>query len=201
MAYDVNQVNSVFSELVKDVLQELDTQFNKGRIKGTDYATVYSNLLNTILQLSVDTPVKDNQITLSNKEFDLKQELSLLEIKLKEKELQLKEKELLLADAELDIKRSQLDIMNREIDLKERLGNLDISIKQEQLKLAGKDLEMKERQIRAFDDKIKSELFKIQMDAWSMMYGAVGGEGQAIPDILNGDEIRSLYNELKNRSN
>jgi hypothetical protein len=62
MAYDINQVEEAFDKLTAKVKAELDVQFNKGRIKGTDYTTVYSTLMNTVLQLCVDIPLKDKQV-------------------------------------------------------------------------------------------------------------------------------------------
>jgi len=62
MAYDTTQVLSVFDALSDKIKNQLDEQFKQGRIKGTDYANVYSNLMNTVLQLSFESPIKDSQV-------------------------------------------------------------------------------------------------------------------------------------------
>jgi len=64
MAYDIEQVKTVYDELTAKVKADLDKQFNKGRLKGTDYANVYSTLMNTCLQLAFEAPMKEAQIGL-----------------------------------------------------------------------------------------------------------------------------------------
>ena len=71
--YDTAQINSVYNDLANKVKTDLDEQFNKGRIKGTDYATVYSNLMNTILQLSFTAPLRDEQVKDTQEGIKLKQ--------------------------------------------------------------------------------------------------------------------------------
>jgi len=64
MAYDIEQVKTVYGELTAKVRADLDDQFNKGRLKGTDYANVYSTLMNTCLQLSFQAPLNEEQTKL-----------------------------------------------------------------------------------------------------------------------------------------
>jgi len=125
MAYDMGQVSSAFDTLSNKVLGELETQFNKGRIKGTDYSAAYTNLMNTILQLAMDAPLKEKQ----SNQYD-------------------------------------------------------------------NDARLKERQIQGFDDKIRSDLFKTQMDSWSMMFAS--GMLEEKPDIITNDETSVLYQDIKN---
>jgi len=62
MAYDIDQVTSTFNSLTEQIKNQLNEQFELGRIKGTDYANVYSSLMNTALQLSFETPIKEAQV-------------------------------------------------------------------------------------------------------------------------------------------
>ncbi len=64
MAYDIEQVKAVYDELTAKVKADLDEQFNKGRLKGTDYANVYSTLMNTCLQLAFQAPLNEEQTKL-----------------------------------------------------------------------------------------------------------------------------------------
>jgi len=140
MAYDIGQVTNMFDTLSTKVINELDSQFTKGRIKGTDYANAYAALLSTIIQVCVDVPLKDKQA----------QEL--------EKNVELKNK---------------------------------------QMQQIEKDLELKDRQIQGFDDKIRTDLFKTQMDTWGMMFSS--GMLDKKPDIITNDETSTLYNDIKNK--
>jgi len=133
MAYDISQVVNMFDTLANKVINELDNQYIKGRIKGTDYANAYAALLGTIIQVCVDTPLKDKQVQLQDK----------------------------------------------------------------QIKQIEKDLELKDRQIQGFDDKIRTDLFKVQMDTWGMMFSS--GLLDTKPDIITNDETSTLYNDIKNK--
>ena len=70
--FDIELVNSTYEDLSAKVKADLDEQFNKGRIKGTDYANVYSNLINTILQLSFEAPLREVQIESTNEDINVK---------------------------------------------------------------------------------------------------------------------------------
>ena len=59
MSYDVEQIKQMYDELSNKVKNDLNEQFNLGRLKGSDYANVYAQLMNTILQLSFETPLKE----------------------------------------------------------------------------------------------------------------------------------------------
>ena len=64
MAYDLTQVTTTYKALTALVKDDLDEQLNSGRIKGTEYADTYKTLMNTCLQLAMDTPMKDEQTQL-----------------------------------------------------------------------------------------------------------------------------------------
>ena len=72
---DLVDVTTLYGELTNLVKNDLDEQWAKKRIKGTEYADVYSKLISTSLQLAVngatknaellvDQPVKDAQKSL-----------------------------------------------------------------------------------------------------------------------------------------
>jgi len=71
MAYDIEQVKTVYDELTAKVKADLDEQFNKGRLKGTDYANVYSTLMNTCLQLAFQAPLNEEQKNTQVKQQEL----------------------------------------------------------------------------------------------------------------------------------
>lgn len=80
MSYDITQVGSVYDSLTTKVKTDLDEQFNLGRIKGSDYANVYAQLIQTCIQLAFKSPLDDIQVQLYQRQkqgFDdnLKQKL------------------------------------------------------------------------------------------------------------------------------
>jgi len=64
MAYDMVQVVSTYKTLTGLVKTDLNEEFIGNRIKGTEYADTYKSLMNTCLQLAMDTPMKDEQTQL-----------------------------------------------------------------------------------------------------------------------------------------
>jgi len=73
MAYDMDAVKTAYSDLTELVKIDLNEQFEKKRIKGSEYADVYNNIMNTALQLAMDAPAKAAQIDIANQELLLKQ--------------------------------------------------------------------------------------------------------------------------------
>jgi hypothetical protein len=61
MAYDMAQVVDAYKTLTGLVRMDLEKELSAGRIKGTEYADTYQALMNTCLQLAMDTPMKDEQ--------------------------------------------------------------------------------------------------------------------------------------------
>ena len=169
MAYDIGQVTDMFDALSNKVISELDSQFTKGRIKGTDYANAYASLLGTIIQASIDVPVKDKQIDLYG--------------------------------AQKEQVENDIAVKNKQLELQELQTNKDIEIKDKQIALqekqVNKDIAVKDRQIQGFDDKIRTDLFKTQMDTWGMMFAS--GMLDKKPDIITNDETSTLYNTIKSK--
>ena len=102
MSYDLQQVIETFDTLSSKVKAELDTQYSSGRIKGSDYANVFNNLMNTILQLSIDAPLKD--ITYQNQEKD---------IELKTKQINSLDKEIELTEARIELTNAEKELTDR----------------------------------------------------------------------------------------
>jgi len=50
--YDVDQILTIYDKLTEKIKKDLDEQFNKGRLKGSDYANVYAQLMAEALRLS-----------------------------------------------------------------------------------------------------------------------------------------------------
>ena len=85
MAYDLTQVTTTYKALTALVKADLDEQLAKGRIKGTEYAETFKALMNTCLQLSMDTPLKDEQAQLYKRQregFDDNLRQKMLEIQM-----------------------------------------------------------------------------------------------------------------------
>lgn len=61
---DLQRVVDTYDVLSAKVKNDLNDEFKKGRIKGTEYANVYSSLMSIILQLSMQVPEIDHKLCL-----------------------------------------------------------------------------------------------------------------------------------------
>ena len=83
--YDITQVQSVYDSLTTKVKTDLDNQFTLGRLKGSDYASVYSKLMGECLQLAFEAPLKDAEVATQIRQkqgFDDNMKLKMLETQL-----------------------------------------------------------------------------------------------------------------------
>ena len=154
--YDIGQVIETYNELTNRVKQDLNEQYELGRLAGADYANVYATLMAEILRLSFEAPLRDK------------------DIELRDKELEIKEAELKLA-----FDRAKTEEAHRKL-LKA----------QEQLTI---------RQTEGFDENIRLQLFKAQLDGYAMIYnsGLLTGQDEILPDVFKNRELASIYKELK----
>jgi len=70
---NIDNITQLYDVLSAKVKTDLDEQATKGRIKGTDYATVYSSLMSVILQSAAQADVniaQENKLK-SAKEVDI----------------------------------------------------------------------------------------------------------------------------------
>jgi hypothetical protein len=100
----------VFDVLMKATKAHLESEFTKGRIKGTEYSTVYLGSLEQTMQTALAFLVQSRKISL---EADLLEQQILLaqaEVAKANAQIALAEKELLQAD-------KKLELMTKEVDL------------------------------------------------------------------------------------
>ena len=193
--YDITQVQSVYDELTAKVKADLDEQFNLGRLKGSDYAGVYSKLMSECLQLAFKAPIEEKQIDSVNKDIDLKtQEIISAGIADGIKQAQ-SAKDLLVKDKQIDEINKKIDYMTQQIA---SMGIKDtISQNQSAKDLLLKDAEIatQTRQKQGFDDNMKLKMLETQLNAWSMMFSS--GLLNTSPSLITNDEASALYINIK----
>ena len=108
----------VFDVLMRSIDSHLDKQYISGRIKGSDYATVYLGALQTVLQQSIafvlaeqkaekELDLLDEQILASTNDRAIKSAQSAKDLALKEKDLALKDEQILASTNDRGIKTAQ----------------------------------------------------------------------------------------------
>jgi len=176
------------------------------------------------VQLAYAKLVKENELTDANTKLTLKKideidnQLKLALMKT-EKDIEVQshnitkiDTEILVMKEKLDIEKDRLILENKKVDIEVRLGEsklalqeqefeykklLDpklLALKDKELDLMDKKIEVEERTAQSIVDKKFLEMFKIQMDAWSLMFTT--GELESKPSIISDDRATELYNYL-----
>lgn len=133
------QGTGVFDILMSAVNKNIEVQYNKGRITGSDYAQVYTQSLQATLQQAT--------------EFMLRRDLTeaqvdglIAENSLKQKELEIREQELLIKQQEVLQAAQQLLLLQKELDVKEeqrKATKAEVVIKDKEAAKLGLDNVMK----------------------------------------------------------
>lgn len=108
----------VFDKLVAAINDNIDLQYQKGRIKGADYANVYLGTMQSVLQSSIQYSMAEKE---SEVRIDLIKQQLLTEIETTanaNKQGLLLDKDVLLKDEQIATSQKQLEILGVEKDLK-----------------------------------------------------------------------------------
>lgn len=147
--------SGIFDKLIAAVNSNIEGQFNKGRIKGADYANVYLGSIQSVLQQSLQYVLQEKQ---TEAQVDLtivqKEEMVLngaSERALQAAQLAIAQKELLLKEAELTIKLKELEIRTYEFSQMLPLQKIklesDITVTDAQVVGISKDNLVKDEQV------------------------------------------------------
>ena len=179
--YDIKQVRDIYRQLTDDIKADLDREYKSGKLKGTDYANVYANLMNTALQLAFESPIKEQQVLEIKSERSLHDAQSLVQINTATK-----------VTRETSLVQAQIEktIVERDFEIKKMKDLLPEQIKKEKA-----DIELILRQIKNYNDQLLVNLLSTQLNAWSVMFNS--GLLEAEPGIIKSDEATSLYKTIK----
>lgn len=147
--------SGIFDKLIAAVNSNIEGQFNKGRIKGADYANVYLGSIQSVLQQSLQYVLQEKQteaqvdLTIVQKEEMILNGAS--ERALQAAQLAIAQKELLLKEAELTIKLKELEIRTYEFSQMLPLQKIklesDITVTDAQVVGISKDNLVKDEQV------------------------------------------------------
>ena len=194
-ATTISDGTGYFDVLMKTINLHIEDQYNKSRLTGPDYATVYLGLVQAALTQS-------QQFALQEKLQEAQIDGILQDNILKTKQLEIAQKELDIKAYELtNMLPKQLEKLDEEVDLLQTQDNeLQLNgAADREIKTSQKNLY--NRQEQGFDDNLNLKLFEAQLDVYGMAWSSVGGFGTAddtaLPDAFNGTNITALYNAIK----
>lgn len=170
-ALDVNNEWSgtgVFDVLMKAVNENIEGQYNKTRITGTDYATVYLGAMQSVIAQSM-------QYLLTEKKAEA--EIDLLQTQ----------------DSEIKLN----GIKDRAVKEEQALNEADKRLstaKAREVQEAQRRLY--ERQILGFDDNKEIKAFESQLNSWALLHSSGMIDAVTIPTVLSDANLESTYNSL-----
>jgi hypothetical protein len=183
--------DGVFDVLMRSIDAHLDKQYTSGRIKGSDYATVYLGALQAVLAQAM-------QFVLSEQEAEKKLDLMAAQIDAINSEKTVKEnqssKDLLVKDSQMALQGAQKLAIDSEKGVKEAQSGKDLLLKQEQIDASKANTLMKQiqstkqnavydKQALGFDRDYKYKVAKSMVDLRTA--GLTQGEAGIAQDGAN----------------
>ncbi|MBZ6397059.1 MULTISPECIES: hypothetical protein [Pantoea] len=111
--------NGLFDQMMRATTTHLATQLEKGRITGSDYATVYLGAMQATMQNAVQYLLSRDQSYAQALQLAAQIEATQAQVKLAEQDLVLKQTEQQIQLVNLDIQRQQLEIAKADLLLKQ----------------------------------------------------------------------------------
>jgi len=203
MAVNVIEIGTVYTSLMGLAELTITSQYDEGRLVGSDFAQVFTAAITSAMQLAVgsvqEQPIKIQQVTSMVNEDAIKEAQSekdlllkdsqILDMKVKdfvmlaanEKDIELKAAQILLTQEQVTTEQDKQMAMIVETTLKENMNKADIGVKAAQelminKQAVGEDVKgiLMMRQTQAYDDNLKTKEAEIIGQTISM-YAAGSG--------------------------
>lgn len=81
----IDDVKTAYDELSAKVRADLMVEYEEQRLRGSDFAKVYSQLMSGVMQLAMQMPIQEQELLIKQKELEIKQK----ELELKEEQKKL----------------------------------------------------------------------------------------------------------------
>jgi len=169
MNFDAVKFASVFETLSSAVKTELDAQFVKKRIIGSEYANAYSQLMDTVLKLAYNDQ-------LLQKDSELKEEAGDMELKVKAALIRAHE-------ADISLKMEQQSDLTAQRSHKVALLDAQTGVYI--------------RQKEGFDENAQQKMLEIQLNSWGLAFSA--GMINTVPDVIKNANAKVLYEKMIQR--
>ena len=143
-------------------------------------------------QNNEDLLVKQQQIASMQIENSIKQAQS-------DEDLKVKEAQRIEIETQINKINKDIDVEDRRIVIAENQSNEDLLVKQQQIASNQAQEQVYIRQKQGFDDKLKMDLTKMQLDSWSMMFSS--GLLSDKPKIIGDDSVTAMYASLEESVN
>ena len=187
MAISINDITSegtsetgLFERLMDSIETRILTQFNAGRIKGTDYATVYLGAMQTALTQAIGFTLQKDQAS---------NQADLIEEQIRASQIN--------TGLATDQSVASVSKTNREIDLlvqrkkTEQAQILDVIDGIAVAGSVGKEKALHQAQIDTYQRDAEQKLLKILMDAWNVTK-TVSGASLPTPDGASNEDIEEV---------
>lgn len=172
--------SAILDVLLKTVNDNLLTQYESGRITGTDYAKVYYTLVEACIREAmgffIQKPMTEQQITSMKIDDGIKQTQSTQDLLIKQQEVLNKQ-----AQTELLNKQGSELLLNGAAERASKTAQTALYVRQKQ----------------GFDDNKLQKLFEATMNGWALAYSSGMMEASDVPTIVKDANITNLFNTIK----
>lgn len=167
----------IFDVLTKSFNDNIELQYDKGRIDGNSYAEVYLGGMQSIISQSMEYLLRERQV-----EADIDLQRQQLETE--------KEQTKVIASQANVASLTEQDKINTATYQALKV-QADKDHVKEQIESEKRRTSLVERQTRGFDDDAKQKLLKQVLDSWSVAY-SVAKDANSIPDSIKTNSIDSI---------
>jgi hypothetical protein len=210
--------DGIFDIYMRAGMSQLDTQYQAGRIKGSDYAQAYIATIQLMMTEANKFAIESTQAKIAAEMFKVQYTNSLYQALTAEEQVRKLIAERKLADVQLQeaIANGAIDRALKDKQILKTDAEKDLICQQKAelrangaaeraLKLAQKDVQIKttdlyKRQIKGFDEKFQTDMIKSILDAWQVQ----GVEFPEVDEISNvvplrgGDNLKSRFSKTMN---
>ena len=168
--------SAILDTFINVLGKNIEIQFDNGRILGSDFASAYIQMLQIASTQSMAWIQLSKDLSLKQRDLDMKDSLNESEIALKQRDLDMRDSlnksEVALKQRDLDMKdslnESEIALKQRDLDIRDSLNKSEVALKQRDLdmrdSLNGSEITLKQRDLDIRDSLNKSEVALKQRD-------------------------------------
>jgi len=191
-------IQETYDALKDKVISDLNDQFTAGRIRGTEYADVYAQLMQIIIQESSRAPeaVYNAENILPAQKLKIDSEIKNMETATSKVNLEMTT----LVPAQEAKYRSDIAYQNKMTDKTAYELSFILPKQRDQLEASSMannaQAALTTRQTKAFDDNVKQKALETVIGVWGVAYSA--GKTETMLSIASDANVSDLYNSLIN---
>ena len=207
----------LLDRLIEVMSENCRIQYDNGRIDGNEYAKIYSEIFQKVLELGVTMSISAKELEL--KAAEAQRQAELIDLQKIQAKLDIKTKNLQNLVVKEQVYSARADRIAKEYQAKATIAQLallqqqsnelvaKVALLKEQMLMTKMQTEnvaeqtrLYERQREGFDDNILNKLTEFQMSNYAMMYSSGMIDDGILPEPMNKAELADIYKAMKDKA-